>query len=67
MAQLDPTRREALVSLQKDWDNREFINTIQFSIQKMVEFINKFGAPVCFHFTIILGCRSDSIRRHLAR
>jgi hypothetical protein len=43
----------SLISLQKDWDNREFIQTIQFSVQKMVEFLNKFGTlPVDF-----LTCR----------
>ena len=28
----------------KNWDNREFISTIQFSILKMVEFLNRFGS-----------------------
>ena len=35
----------------KNWDNREFISTIQFSILKMVEFLNRFGSSgICsFH------------------
>ena len=38
---------------QRDWDNREFISAIQFSVLKMVEFLNRFGTTVhmcdCVH------------------
>jgi hypothetical protein len=36
----------SLKASQRDWDNREFISAIQFSVLKMVEFLNRFGTPM---------------------
>jgi hypothetical protein len=37
---------KSLTASQEDWQNREFNSTIQFSVLKMVEFLNRFGMLV---------------------
>ena len=40
-------------AVQRDWENREFINNVQTGMLKLVQFINKFGIFLCFSFRMV--------------
>lgn len=46
--------------VQRDWENREFIETIQQSILQIVTFLNQFGAfwrfEMALNFIYIFSC-----------